>query len=105
MSLLSHLFNDARKGFSAGPYDAPGVVYLNYGFDNLRLVTPIRAGARIRGHFAILSNTDRTRDGHAILKLACRIEIDGRREPALVAEWLTVGVSAAVSFAPPQPSY
>src|SRR5215467_53093 len=94
VSLLSHLFNNARKGYAEAPYVTPGLAYVNYGFDKLRLVRPVRAGIRIRGHFSLLSGTGRTREGHKILKLACHVEIEGLPEPALVGEWLIVGVSS-----------
>src|SRR3569833_976367 len=47
MSLLSHLVHLVR-GADVGPRTGH---YLNYGFDRLRLVSPVRVGSRIRGRF------------------------------------------------------
>jgi acyl dehydratase len=87
MSLLTHLAHDALGTNSRRP---PGdAVFLNYGFDRLRLVAPVPSGARIRGHFE-----ERTRvqddKGRWRVGFDCRIEIEGQEKPALVARWLSV---------------
>jgi acyl dehydratase len=92
VSLLTHLFYSAAKGGEG--HDRKAFTVLNYGFNKLRLVSPVRAGARIRGHFTRLGEGGRTRAGHLIQKLACRIEIENEAVPALVAEWLSVAVPA-----------
>ena len=62
---------------------------LNYGFDRIRMVEPVHAGARIRGKFVL--KHARRRDGNAVLlTYDVVIEIEGRDKPALVAEWLTL---------------
>ena len=94
-ALLSHLFKSARTGSAEGPPIRSGFLRLNYGFDRLRLVRPIPAGSRIRGHFSVLNGSGRTRTGHAILRLSCRIEVEGQQTPALVGEWLTVAVPSS----------
>lgn len=87
MSLLTHLVHDALGTSSQRlPEDA---VFLNYGFDRLRLVAPVPSGARIRGHF---EEQTRVQDekGRWQVGFDCRIEIEGQNKPALVARWLSV---------------
>jgi acyl dehydratase len=90
VSLLTHLLQQAFQGdLSRDPKHAG--YYLNYGFNRLRLVTPVKTGSRVRGVFRVL---DRTRDERQRLLTCfdCRIEIDGEPRPALVAHWLTIWV-------------
>ncbi|MCC1491670.1 MaoC family dehydratase [Cognatishimia sp. F0-27] len=67
--------------------DAPSGMSVNYGFDRIRFVTPVRVGSRIRGRFEL---EDETRgatftDRHWDVS----VEIDGAARPALVAHWIT----------------
>ena len=73
-------------------YDAvaplEGVVMgVNYGFDKLRFLAPVPAGARIRGRFKLISADDKG-GGRWLLKHELTVEIDGADKPALIAEWL-----------------
>jgi acyl dehydratase len=90
ISLLTHLLHstlgtghDRDAGHSGH--------YLNYGFDRLRFVAPVRAGRRIRGRFKVL---DCRRDERQRLMTTfdCTVEIEGEERPALSAQWLTVWV-------------
>jgi acyl dehydratase len=93
VSLLTHLHYSARGRGHEGSHEA-GVAFLNYGFNKLRLVAPVRAGARIRGHFQRLEDGGTTSAGHPIQRYQCRIEIEHQEAPALVAEWLSVAIPA-----------
>ncbi|KMW58133.1 Acyl dehydratase [Candidatus Rhodobacter oscarellae] len=64
--------------------DAPGV---NYGFNRLRFVAPVRAGARLRAHFTLKALQEAA--DHVALTWGVEVEIEGAAKPALVAEWLT----------------
>ncbi|MEP1198375.1 MaoC family dehydratase [Tateyamaria sp.] len=68
--------------------DLPGqVMGINYGFDKLRFLSPVRPGNRLRGRF-ILTDV-KTRKSTELLRTSMlHIEIDGQDTPALVAEWL-----------------
>ena len=90
MSLLTYLLHDAL-GASLERDDHREGYYLNYGFDRLRLVAPVRTGKRIRGVFKL---ADRVRDERQRLvsTFDCTIEIEGEERPALVAQWLSVWV-------------
>jgi acyl dehydratase len=90
VSLLTHMMYSAMK---RTPY-VDGTVnghYLNYGFDRLRFVAPVKVGSRVRGHFRM---TDRVLDdaGRWRANFHCSVEIEGEDRPALVADWLSVWV-------------
>ena len=90
MSLLTHLLHDAAKT-SGLPDPTQQGYYLNYGFDRLRFVSPVPAGARVRGRFETLSRVIDEKGRH-IVKIGAQVEIEGGARPALVAEWLTAWV-------------
>jgi len=62
---------------------------VNYGFEKVRFVTPVKSGQKIRGRFSLMS-ADSKIPGQWSLKYAVKVEIDGEAKPALVAEWLTM---------------
>jgi len=90
MGLLTHLINNAyeRGGQTSKP---EGGYFLNYGFDRLRLVAPVPAGARIRGRFG---PTEAWQDqaGRTRRVIDTVIDIEGAERPALLARWLSVWV-------------
>lgn len=88
MSLLTHLLHSAAR---TQPGTAAGGHYLNYGFDRLRLVSPVPAGARVRGRFT-KKRQEPDDMGRMRVVFDCAIEIENHDRPALVAEWLTVWV-------------
>ena len=90
MSLLTHLLHDVL-GTDPRRHDPAHGYYLNYGFDRLRLVSPVRVGSRIRGTFRVAEVKPDAKE-RSIVKFAATVEIAGSDRPALVAEWLTVWV-------------
>ncbi|WP_417232915.1 MaoC family dehydratase [Brevundimonas sp.] len=87
LSLLSAMTFDAvppLEGVAMG---------INYGFDKLRFLAPVRAGSQVRGRFRLLSAEDKG-GGRWLLKHEVTVEIDGSDKPALVAEWLGMQVVA-----------
>ena len=56
---------------------------INYGFNKLRFVSPVPAGARIRARFAPQKVTE------SEVTWSVTVEVEGREKPALVAEWLS----------------
>jgi acyl dehydratase len=70
---------------------AGAVMSLNYGFERLRFLAPVPAGARVRGRFALKDLRER-RPGEWLLALDVRVEIEGNEKPALSAEWLGLHV-------------
>jgi acyl dehydratase len=62
---------------------------LNYGFDRVRFVAPVRVGKRIRASMRLSEATQR-KPGQVLIKLDVTIEIEGEDKPALTAEWLSL---------------
>lgn len=62
---------------------------VNYGYNRIRFMAPVRSGRRIRGRFVVKSVEpkpgDRMEINHEVT-----IEIEGEDKPALVGEWLTM---------------
>ncbi|TIL97516.1 MAG: MaoC family dehydratase, partial [Mesorhizobium sp.] len=61
----------------------------NYGFDKVRFLAPVRAGARIRLRITLLSMEDKG-PGQYLMKAANTVEIEGEKKPALTAETLVM---------------
>jgi acyl dehydratase len=81
MSLL------APMAFDAQPRLTGTAMSVNYGFDRVRLMAPVRAGSRIRGRFVLKELVDRG-PKEIMAKTQVTVEIEGGDKPALVADWL-----------------
>jgi acyl dehydratase len=90
ISLLTTLFNSAVGDPAACERHSEGS-YLNYGLDRVRLVAPVPAGARVRGHFSIAERRKDERN-RLISTIAVTVEIEGHDRPALVGQWLFMWV-------------
>lgn len=64
---------------------------INYGFDAVRFVAPVRAGRRIRGRFVLQAMAERA-PGQWLRTTGVTVEIEGETRPALVAQWLGLSV-------------
>jgi acyl dehydratase len=62
---------------------------VNYGFEKVRLVAPVRAGKRIRGRFVLKNMVERA-PGQWMATLGVTVEIEGEAKPAIVADWQTL---------------
>lgn len=62
---------------------------MNYGFNRIRFLSPVRSGSRIRGRFTLRAMEERS-PGQWMGTLDVVVEIEGESRPALVAEWLTL---------------
>ncbi|MGE3744446.1 MAG: MaoC family dehydratase [Sphingomonadaceae bacterium] len=60
---------------------------VNYGFDKVRLITPVPSGSLIRGRFVLTEIVDH-RPGEIITRIRVTVEIGGFEKPAIVADWL-----------------
>ena len=83
LSMLSRLI----EGVGVMPENV--VMGVNYGFDKVRFLAPVRAGKRIRLHMEILDVTPKE-DNRFLIKQGISIEIEGEQTPALVGEWLAM---------------
>ena len=68
------------------------VMGINYGFDKVRFLAPVRAGKRVRVHAEVIS-VDQNDDNRFLIKQGISVEIEGEETPALVAEWLSMVVT------------
>jgi acyl dehydratase len=55
---------------------------INYGFNKLRFVSPVRAESKIRARFTAQQVTENT------VTWLVTVEVEGSEKPAIVAEWL-----------------
>lgn len=62
---------------------------VNYGFEKVRFVAPVKSGKRIRGRFTLMS-ADQKLPGQWSFKYGVKVEVEGEDRPALAAEWLTM---------------
>lgn len=59
---------------------------VNYGFDRVRFIAPVRCNDRVRGHFALREMRMR-KPGEYLVSYDVTIEIEGAARPALTAQW------------------
>lgn len=81
LSMLSAMLNDILPRGSEEPFK------LNYGFERVRFLSPVRQGSRIRGK-ATLADVRVKNDGSTIVSIDVEVEIEGEEKPALFATWL-----------------
>jgi acyl dehydratase len=60
---------------------------VNYGFERVRFIAPVRSGKRVRGRF-VLSSFEEKRPGQLQFVHQVTVEIEGEDKPALLADWI-----------------
>jgi len=65
---------------------------LNYGFDKVRFLAPVRSGKRVRLHADVL-DIERKDENRFIFKIGVTVEIEGEKTPALIAEWMNLYIT------------
>jgi acyl dehydratase len=60
---------------------------VNYGFERVRFMAPVRAGKRIRGRFRLTSFEEK-RPGQWQFVHNVAVEIEDEDKPALIADWI-----------------
>jgi len=81
MSMLSVM------SYEVMPAIAGTTMGVNYGFDKLRFISPVRSGKRVRGRF-VLSEAKLRKPSELQSRTGVTVEIEGEDKPALVADWL-----------------
>lgn len=81
MSMLS-VFN-----YEVIPKIEGATMGVNYGFDRLRFISPVRAGSRIRGRF-VLTEAKMRSANELMSRTGVTVEIEGADKPALIADWI-----------------
>ena len=91
LSMLTHL-----SAGTSGPPDPKKyegfLMGVNYGFNKVRFVAPVKVGSRIRAT-AVTSNVELKGSSIDVTR-SFTVEIEGEEKPALVAEWVTRAVYA-----------
>ncbi len=60
---------------------------VNYGFNKVRFLSPVKSGKRIRGHFKLVELVEK-KPGQWQETVEVTVEIEGEEKPALLAEWI-----------------
>jgi acyl dehydratase len=81
LSLLS------RMGAEAMLLPETAKMAVNYGFDRIRFLAPVRSGSRVRGRFT-LDSVEEKAPGQILMRHVVTVEIEGGDKPALTAVWL-----------------
>ncbi|MDF0580773.1 MaoC family dehydratase [Bradyrhizobium yuanmingense] len=81
MSLLSIM------SYEVMPVIAGTTMGVNYGFDRLRFISPVRSGKRVRGRF-VLAEAKLRKPNELQSRTNVTVEIENEDKPALVADWL-----------------
>jgi acyl dehydratase len=85
LSMLTHLSGSIPQP----PERLNGIVMgVNYGFDKVRFINPVRVDSRIRAT-SVLSAVDLKDSNTLQVTRTMTIEIEGEDKPACVAEWVT----------------
>jgi acyl dehydratase len=64
------------------------VMGINYGFEKVRFITPVKVGSKIRCS-SVLAGVDQKDPNTLQTTRTMTVEIDGEAKPALVADWIT----------------
>ena len=78
MSIMSYEVMPVIEGTTMG---------VNYGFDKLRFIAPVRAGSRVRSRFTLMEAKLR-KPTELQSRTNVTVEIEGEDKPALVADWI-----------------
>ena len=84
LSLLSTLAFDAMPGVEGTRMD------VNYGFERVRFLSPVKSGTRVRGKFRLIGLMERTVSLQSAWETV--VEVEGATKPALEAHWITLAL-------------
>lgn len=88
LSLLPHLIQSIEQPAERLAGLAVGI---NYGFDKVRFLNPVKVGSRIRAS-SVLSGIELKDENTLQLWRTVTVEIEGDAKPALAAEWISRAV-------------
>jgi len=85
LSMLTHLSASVPQDAKA----LEGIVMgVNYGFDKVRFVAPVKVGSRIRATSLLKAVEQRDPNTLQVVRTVT-VEIEGEGKPAVVADWVT----------------
>jgi acyl dehydratase len=85
LSLLSAIANDASINLENT------VMGLNYGFDKIRFLQPVKVNSKVRGKM-VLADVLEKRPHEFLLTWNVTVGIESIEKPALTAQWLTMTI-------------
>ncbi|MHB1912546.1 MAG: MaoC family dehydratase [Acidimicrobiales bacterium] len=99
LSMLTHLSGSIRQsgggagGGGAGGGGAMGamtgmVMGVNYGFEKVRFINPVKVGSKIRAS-GVTKSVELKDPNNLQITRTLTVEIEGEDKPALVADWIT----------------
>lgn len=65
---------------------------INYGYNKIRFLSPVKCGSSLRAHILIQSFTPLNNSQYQLITQVT-IEIQGQEKPALVAEWINLFIA------------
>lgn len=77
----------SKMAYEAAPVLEGVVMGVNYGFDKIRFLQPVKSGQRIRGRFRLKDAVER-QPRQWMITYEVSVEIEGETKPALAAEWI-----------------
>ena len=83
LSMLSHFAQDYSLIIDGAH------TFINYGFDKVRFLSPVKVDSRIRVNARFLSIVEK-KPGQFVITTLVSVEIEGEEKPALVAEWISM---------------
>ncbi|MFT6088189.1 MAG: acyl dehydratase [Glaciecola sp.] len=88
LSLLSAIAYDASINLENT------IMGLNYGFDKIRFLHPVKVNSKVRGSMVLVDVLEK-RPNEFLLTWNVTIEIESIDKPALTAQWLTMTIVSA----------
>jgi len=67
------------------------VMGINYGFDKVRFLQPVKVNSRVRGRM-VLAKVIEKEPGQFLYTWDVTVEIESQAKPALIAQWLTMTI-------------
>lgn len=83
LSMLSHLCEGVVPRVDGAK------AYLNYGFNKVRFISPVKVDSSIRANVT-LAQLEEKPGNRYLITYQISVEIEGEEKPALLAEWLTM---------------
>jgi acyl dehydratase len=85
LSLLTHLMGSVPQDMSR----LSGIVMgINYGFDKVRFINPVKVDAKVRAS-SVLKSVEQKDPSTLNVTRTVTVEIEGEDKPAVVADWVT----------------
>jgi len=85
LSLLSTLAYEALPELEGQSFG------INYGFDKVRFMAPVKSGQRVRARF-VLTDAEIRPSGRIVFHYGVTLEIENNKKPALTADWITIAM-------------